>query len=98
MKFVQIIEFKTKKIEEVQALDQQYLKETEGKRTSGRSWVCADRDKPDTYLVIIEFPSYEAAMKNNELPETQKIAEAQMKLADGPATFRNLDVIEEQVG
>jgi hypothetical protein len=45
---------------------------------------------------MIEFPSYEAAMRNNDLPETQQISEEMMKLADGDATFRNLDVIEQR--
>ena len=29
-----------------------------------------DRDRPNTYVDIVEFPSYEDAMKNSELPET----------------------------
>jgi hypothetical protein len=43
-------------------------------------------------MTIVEFPSYEAAMKNNELPETAAVAEAMQKLADGPPTFYNLDL------
>ncbi|HEY5077303.1 MAG TPA: hypothetical protein VIJ48_07360 [Acidimicrobiia bacterium] len=48
------------------------------------------------FVQIIEFPSYEAAMRNNDLPETQQIAEQMMKLSDGPAVFRNLDVVEQR--
>ena len=96
MKFVQTIEFKTSKIDEIRALQAQYRAATEGKRTGTRVMVCADRDNPDTFIVIIEFPSYEDAQKNNELPETQKFAAEQMKFADGPATFRNLDLLEEE--
>jgi hypothetical protein len=29
----------------------------------------ADRDRPDSYLQIVEFPSFETAMANSELPE-----------------------------
>ena len=36
-------------------------------------------------------------MRNNDLAETQQIAEQMMKLTDGPAVFRNLDVIDQQV-
>jgi quinol monooxygenase YgiN len=96
VKFVQIIEFKTSKIDEIRALQAQYRAATEGKRTSSRATVCADRDNPGTYVVVIEFPSYEDAQRNNELPETQKFSAEQMKLADGPATFRNLDLLEEE--
>jgi uncharacterized protein (DUF1330 family) len=53
---------------------------------------CRDRDNAGTFMNIIEFPSYEAAMKNNELPETQAVAAEMQKLADGPPTFYNLDV------
>ena len=42
-------------------------------------------------MTIVEFPSYEEAMKNNELPETAAVA-AMQKLADGPPTFYNLDL------
>jgi hypothetical protein len=34
-------------------------------------------------------------MKNNDMPETEKIAEGMAKLADGPVIFRNLEVLEE---
>jgi quinol monooxygenase YgiN len=95
MKFVQIVEFKTSKIDEIRALQEEYRAATEGKRTATRAMVCADRDNPGTYLVVIEFPSYEDAQKNNELPETQKFAAEEMKLADGPPTFRNLDLLDE---
>ena len=94
MKFVQIIEMKTSKPEDVQKLDEEWERASEGKRTSTRVMVLADRDKPDTYFVIAEFPSYEEAMKNNELPETQAFSAKQAALTD-EVTFRNLDLIHE---
>ena len=75
MGFVQIIEFKTDKIDEVRAMDKEWRAATEGKRTrQPRSLVVEDRDRPGTYLVVVEFPSYEAAMKNSQLPETGDFA------------------------
>jgi hypothetical protein len=96
MKFVQIIEYTTSRPEEAQAALDVWLAATQGKRanTDGRS--TRDRDRPNTYLNIVEFPSFEAAMKNSEMPETQALAEQMSKIADGPPTFRNLDVIFEQ--
>jgi quinol monooxygenase YgiN len=94
-KFVQIIEFESDKIDETLALDQEYLAATEGKRTAGHALTCADRDNSGRYFVIVEFPSYEAAQKSNEMPETQEFAEKQMKLAKGAPKFYNLDVIDE---
>jgi len=96
-KFVQIIEYQTSKFDEMQKAADEYRAATEGRRTVGRVAVCADRDRPGTYVTIAEFPSYEEAMKNNDLPETAELAGKMQSLADGPPAFRNLDVeqIEE---
>jgi quinol monooxygenase YgiN len=96
MKFVQIIEFETSRIDEVDALEQQWVKATAGKRTLQREIKARDIDRPNTYVLIAEFPSREAATKNNDLPETQEIAEKMAKLADGPPTFRNLEVFDDR--
>ena len=94
-KFVQIIEY-TASEENRAAMDKltdEWLAATEGRRTAGRAVSCKDRDRPNTYVDIIEFPSYEEAMKNNELPETDEFAKKASELGDGPPTFRNLDVM-----
>ena len=96
MKFVQIIEINTKNMDEIQKLDKEWEAATEGKRTATRAVICKDRDKADRYLVIVEFPSYEDAQKNNDLPETAAFAEKQMPLLDGAPTFFDLDVIEDR--
>ena len=93
--FVQIIEFRTTRFDEGQQLVDRWLEETEGKRTATRSITTQDRDRPGTYLTIVEFPSYEDAMRNSEMPETQALSEALAKLADGPPAFRNLDLVRE---
>ena len=96
MKFIQIIEYTTTKPDEAQAALDEFLAATEGKRANANGKVCRDRDKPNTYFNIVEFPSYEVAMKNSEQPETQALSEKMMKIADGPPTFRNLDVTFEE--
>jgi hypothetical protein len=93
--FVQIIEFNTKRFAEGSQHVADWRTATEGKRTAKRSVVCKDRDNPDRYLNMVFFDSYEDAMRNSELPETQRLAEQLSKLADGPAVFRNLEVIDE---
>ena len=93
MAFIQTVEFTTTRPDEVRAVVDEYRASTEG-RTSGRGTVCADRDQPDRYITIVEFDSYEDAMKNSELPETSAMAAKMMELCDGPPIFRNLDVIE----
>jgi len=98
MKFVQIMEFQTTRFDEMDALEAKWLAATEGRRTTVRQLKTQDRDQPDTYLIIVEFDSYDDAMKNNALPETNDIAQEMAKLADRPATFRNLDVLDEISG
>jgi quinol monooxygenase YgiN len=96
MKFVQIIEFKTSDIEAVDRTLDEFLAKTEGVRTSTRATVAQDRDNAGTYLNIVEFPSYEAAMENSNLPGTAEVASKLAELCDGPPTFRNLDVRREE--
>ena len=79
--FVQIIEMKTSRYDEVDKLTDEWRAQTQGRRATGRAMVTKDRDKPNTYVVVVEFPSYEAAMKNNDLPETAQFAE---KMKRGP--------------
>lgn len=90
--FVQIIQFKTSKFDEMQKLVDEFRQKTEGRRMTSRAMVGRDRDNAGQFVTIVEFPSYEAAMKNNEMPETQAMSEQMMKLADGPPTFYNLDL------
>jgi quinol monooxygenase YgiN len=92
MEFIQIIEFTTTRLDEVEALMDEWVKRTEGKRKAHRGTVTADRDQADTFVQIVEFPSYDDAMSNSSLPETSDFAEQIAKLCDGPLKFRNLDV------
>lgn len=93
MTFVQIIEFQTGRIEELDALLDEWLVKTEGMRTSMRSTQASDRDRPGTYVQIVEFHSYEQAMENSNRPETSELAAGMAALCDGPPVFRNLDVL-----
>jgi hypothetical protein len=92
MPFVQIIELTTSRPDEVEALVEEWRDKTVGRRTAQRGTFTSDRDRPDTYLQIVEFPSFEAAMSNSELPETAALAAKLAALCTGPIAFRNLDV------
>lgn len=96
MTFVQIIEYKTTKADELNAITDRWVAETEGRRTAGRSIVLSDRDQAGMVVVVVEFPSYAEAMKNSELPETSKYAKEIVELCDAPPVFRNLDLIREE--
>lgn len=92
MAFVQIIEFTTTRPAEVEALVSEWRTKTAGRRTAQRGTFTQDRERPNTYVQIVEFPSYEDAMANSDLPETASFAERLGHLCDGPMLFRNLDV------
>jgi len=94
--FIQIIQFQTDKMEEGRKHVDEYLAATEGRRTVQRSILCRDRDKPDHYVNIVFFDSYEDAMKNSEMPETGQLAAKLAELSTGPQTFSNLEVVFEQ--
>lgn len=96
MSFIQIIEMRTKKYEELQELSDEYFASTEGKRTVKRSVVTRDHNDPDRYRIIVFFDSFESAVQNSNLPETAAFAEKQMPLLDGPPTFLDLDVIDDR--
>jgi hypothetical protein len=92
MGFIQIMEITTKRVDEIQTLIDRWVASTEAGRTARRATRTADRDRTDTYLQIVEFPSYEDAMANSDLPQTGQFAEQLIKLCDTPPQFRNLDV------
>jgi len=95
MAFVQIIEYTTKKPDEIKRIDEEWAAATEGRRTATRVLTCRDRSNPDRYVVIVEFPSYEVAMQNSEMPETSEAADKMQALTDAPPTFTDLDVVDE---
>jgi hypothetical protein len=96
MTFVQVIEYETTRDEELERAFGEWLTATEGKRTLTREVRTKDRDNPIHHVDIVEFPSYEQAMVNNELPETQRAAEQFRSLCTKEPRFINLEVIAEQ--
>jgi hypothetical protein len=92
MSFIQIIEMVTTQPEEAERLVDEWKAQTEGRRSAHRGTLTKDRDRPDTYVQIVEFASYEDAMANSALPETTAFAERLAKLSDAPMKFLNLDV------
>jgi quinol monooxygenase YgiN len=92
MTFIQLIETTTGRRDEMGALVERWRSSTVDRRTARRCTATRDQDRPDTYLLIVEFPSHEAAMANSALSETSDFAERLAELCDSPPTFRNLDV------
>jgi hypothetical protein len=94
MGFVQLIEFTTDNIDGVRAVGKEWEASSTGKRSATRRILAEDHDRPGTYVMIVEFPSYEEAMANSKLPETQKFSGRMMEAAGSGAQFRNLDALE----
>ena len=92
MSFIQLIEIDADDFAALERLHEDWLAATEGQRTVVREQICRDRDRPNTYVVIVEFPSAEAANVNNDLPATARIAEGMNALATSPLQFRNLEL------
>ncbi|MHB8594773.1 MAG: hypothetical protein ACYDB3_10675 [Acidimicrobiales bacterium] len=90
--FVQIMEFKTSRIDEVDALVEKMREELGASLLSTRAIGTADRDRPGYYINVIEFDSYDEAMKNSNDPATSEFAKQLGSLLDGPPKFYNLDV------
>lgn len=92
--FVQIIEYRTSRFDEVKALGVDYAEKDSG--SLARHIIATEnRDKPGTFMTIVSFDSYESAMENSKRAATGEFAEMMMKLCDGPPTFYNLDVRDE---
>jgi quinol monooxygenase YgiN len=95
--FVQIIEFKTSRPEEVRALGDELRRQRQasGDGTSPlRVTLTADRDRPGYYVNVVEFESHEAAMENSDRPETSAFAARMAELCEGAPKFTNLDVVQ----
>lgn len=90
--FVQLIEYQTARPDEMDDLLDQWITQTEGRRTASRELRAQDRQNPTHFVDIVEFSSFEQAMRNNDLPETQRLAERMSALCKGEPRFVNLEV------
>lgn len=96
MAFMQIIEFRTSDIERARQVDDDWWRATAGKRTVRREVLARDRSDPSRYFAVVFFDSYESAMENSGLPETQAAAEQYAKMSGSPPVFYDLDVVEDR--
>ncbi|GAA4211689.1 hypothetical protein [Actinocatenispora rupis] len=96
MKFVQMIEFTSEHADEMVELDKKWSERAGDDARATHSMLVRDRDRKDHYYAIVEFPSYEDAMVNNDLPATQEFAAEFRKLSSGDPHFVNTDVLDEQ--
>jgi len=93
--FVQIIDFKTSKFDEMQKTGDEWEAAAGSDSKARRRILCRDRDDPNRYVNIVFFDSYDEAMQNSNNPVTQEFSQKMMALSDGPASFINLDVVQD---
>ena len=98
MAFVQIIDFRTSQFDEMRQVADEWEKATAGKRKTGRRIVAQDREDPERHFIVVFFESYEDAMENSSLPETDALSKKMMGFAQGPPKFYNLDVQDDRQG
>ncbi|MER6674390.1 hypothetical protein [Streptomyces sp. NPDC000983] len=95
MKFVQIIDFETERLDEMEQLLEE-ARQRMGDRQGGPTHriLLKDRDTPGRYLSLIEFESYDEAMRNSEHPDTTKMAEQMGALCTRAPRFTNCDLLD----
>ena len=54
--------------------------------------IAEDRDQPGHYFIIVEFDSYEDAVRNSSDPVTREYGKQMGELLAGEPTFYDLDV------
>ncbi|WP_329220280.1 ester cyclase [Streptomyces sp. NBC_01485] len=95
MTFVQLIDCRTSRFDEMDRLMDTWVEQTKGKRTATHAVVGKDRSDASHFIEIVEFPSYEEAMRNSNLPETGKVFQELVALCDEMPTFTDLDVVRD---
>ena len=96
MKFAQIIEFRTTRIDEFNAHLDAWMTRTDGDRIPHLAVLRRDRDVDGQFQLMVEFSSYAQGMENSMRPATTEFASFLAGISDGPLTFRNLDVLREE--
>lgn len=94
MSFIQIIEYETDRPDEMRALADRQQADMPPAPPGFRLNVTRDRDQPNRYFTIVEFPSYEEAMENSAKPETDAFAREMAALCTSGPKYYNLEVIE----
>jgi hypothetical protein len=87
------MELKSSRYDELDGLLTKMQAERGDTLLSTRSIIAADRERAGYYFAIIEFNSYEEAMKNSNDPATGEFAKQMGALLDEPPKFFNLDVV-----
>lgn len=95
MAFVQLIEYETSQPDEVKRTFDEWQQAAQDMRKAKRVVLTRHRDQENRFVTIVFFDSYEEAMENSNLEETQQYSRKVNDLIDGEPTYFDLDVIED---
>ncbi|WP_149179587.1 hypothetical protein [Streptomyces sp. TRM49041] len=98
MKFIQIVDFETERMDEMRAVMAEWDESERRDYSPVGSVLLKDRDNPDRYYVVVTFNSYDDAMRNSEDPRTSEMAGRLGALCTRPTKFVNCDVLEDFAG
>jgi predicted ester cyclase len=96
MTFVQLIECRTSRLDEMNRLMDDWVTRARGRRTATHTLVGKDRSDASHLVEVVEFASYEDAKRNANLPETDKIFQQMAGLCDETPTLTDLDVVRDE--
>ncbi|OII60982.1 SnoaL-like polyketide cyclase [Streptomyces sp. CC53] len=96
MTFVQLIDCRTRQVDELNHVLDNWAEASRGKRTATHSIVGKDRADSTHVVEIVEFPSYEEAMRNSNLPETNRFYQEMVSLCEEEPQFTDLDVLRDE--
>jgi hypothetical protein len=96
MAFIQVIECRTSRFEEMERIGNEWEAAAGDQRKAVRRILCRDRNDESHLFNIVFFDSYEEAMENSALPVTQEFSQKLATLMDGEPVFYDLDVLEDR--
>lgn len=95
MGFIQLISYRTHEPGKVGRLLDEWITNSAGQRTAIRTRVGQDRNDPTRYVEILEFPSYEEAMRNSQL-EVTTATDAEFRPLVADLIFTDLDIVRDE--
>jgi hypothetical protein len=90
--FIQLLEYETDDIEAVRKAIEGFRREHPDVMTFTSSRITEDRDRPRTYISVVEFASYDEAMKQSNNPALSEFVQSVGPELMRNRRFRNLDV------
>ncbi|MFH8219968.1 ester cyclase [Streptomyces sp. NPDC018057] len=96
MTFVQLIECRTSRWDELDRLLDTWAERTGGQRSATHALVGRDRSDGAHVVELVEFPSYEEAMRTSNLPETDEVFRRMVALCDELPVFTDLEVVRDE--